>query len=338
MTGANGFIAGHAIGQLLAAGHEVIGTVREPSKVGRVAHLRAMPGADRLSIVAADLLSPDAFLPHVDVDVVLHMASPYAVDVSDPKRDLLVPAVEGTLSVLRAASTSTRARRVVLTSSMAAITDEPDGRILTEADWNTKSSLARNPYYYSKTMAERAAWDFIAAEKPGFDLVVMNPFLVIGPSMTVDINTSNQTFVDMLAGVYPAVMALDWGIVDVRDVAAAHVRAVDPQVPPGRYILAAGNMTMAEAVAQMRAEGYTGKLPKLSLTGGIGTVLTKLAALSQPAGVRTYLRTHLGRHPRFDNAKSRSALGLAYRSPASALTDTLADLARWGHIRERHDP
>lgn len=334
VSGATGFIAGHAIAQLLAAGHEVVATVRDTSKAERTAHLGALPGAERLSLAAADLMSPDAFLPHVDVDAVLHMASPYAVSVADPKRDLLDPAVNGTLSVLRAAATSGRVKRVVVTSSMAAVTDEPDGRVLTEADWNTKSSLERNPYYYSKVMAERAAWDFVEAERPGFDLVVLNPFLVIGPAMTAEINTSNQTFVDMWAGVYPAVMALDWGVVDVRDVAAAHVAALDPRVPQGRYLLAAGNMTMAEAAAQMRAEGYAGKLPKLSLTGGFGTALMKLAAATQPAGVRSYLRTHLGRHPRFDTTRSRTVLGLTYRSPAVALRDTLADLARWGHIRK----
>lgn len=102
VTGATGFIAGHAIACLLAEGHEVVGTVRDPAREDRVAHLRALPGAGRLTLVAADLLSRDAFLPHVDVDVILHMASPYAVNVADPKRDLLDPAVEGTLSLLRA--------------------------------------------------------------------------------------------------------------------------------------------------------------------------------------------------------------------------------------------
>lgn len=215
---------------------------------------------------------------------------------------------------------------------MAAITDEPDGRRLTEADWNTQSSLTRNPYYYSKVMAERAAWDFVDNAKPGFDLVALNPFLVIGPSMTAEINPSNQVFVDMLTGIYPAIMALDWGFVDVRDVAGAHVRAMAPGVPAGRYILAAGNMTMAEAAAQMRAEGYAGKLPKLSMTGGFGTALMKLAVRTQPAGVRSYLSTHLGRHPRFDNSRSKALLGLSYRTPAASLSDTLADLARWGYI------
>jgi len=332
VTGATGFIAGHTIVQLLAAGHDVLATVRDPARADRVAHLRALPGADRLTLAGADLTAPDPFGALTDVDAVLHMASPYAVNVADPQRNLVTPAVEGTLSLLRAAARSPRVRRVVLTSSMAAITDEPDGRMLTEADWNTRSSLTRNPYYFSKAQAERAAWDFMTREKPGFDLVVLNPFLVIGPAHTADINTSNQTFVDMARGTYPAVMALDWGVVDVRDVAAAHLLAMTNPQAKGRYIVAAGNLTMTQAVAQMRAGGYGRRLPRLNLTGAFGTALMKLASRTQPAGTGSYLRTHLGRHPRFDNSRSQSELGLTYRSPQAALADTLSDLVRWGHL------
>ena len=153
---ANGFIASHVIERLLAAGHHVTGKVRDPAREAKTAHLLAMDGApERPALVAADLTDPDPFLAHMDVDVVMHMASPHAVDVADPQRDLVDPAVRGTRSALDAAARSPRVRRVVLTSSMAAITDEPDGRVLTEADWNEGSSLDRNPNYYSKTLAER---------------------------------------------------------------------------------------------------------------------------------------------------------------------------------------
>jgi len=226
VSGATGFIAGHTIERLLAAGHKVVGTVRDPSAEAKLAHFRAMPGAERLQLVAADLTDADPFSPYTDVDVIMHMASPYRPNVADPQRDLIDPAVQGTLSMLRAAAAQPRVRRVVLTSSMAAVTDEPDGRVLTEADWNTKSSLTRNPYYYSKALAERAAWDFVARERPGFDLVVINPFLVIGPAHTSAINASPEIFVNIIKGVFPAVFALNWGVVDVRDVADAHIAAM----------------------------------------------------------------------------------------------------------------
>jgi dihydroflavonol-4-reductase len=332
VSGASGFIAGHVIEQLLAAGYLVVGTVRDPKDKAKNAHLAALPGADRLTLVAADLTAPDPFSAHADVDAILHLASLYAIDVKDAQRDLVDPAVQGTLSMLRAAAANPRVKRVVLTSSMAAVTDSPDGRVLTDADWNTTSSLTRNPYYYSKTMAEREAWAFMEREKPSFDLIVINPFLVVGPSHTAAINTSPQTLVDIIKGSYPAIMALTWGFVDVRDVAAAHVAAMERPAAHGRYLCVASNMSMAETVDHIRAEGYPGKLPKLDLSGGFGTALMKLMSYTQPKGVGSYLRTHLGRVPRYDTTHSTTDLGISYRPVAESLSDTLADLAKWGHI------
>jgi dihydroflavonol-4-reductase len=332
VTGANGFIAAHAVEQLLAAGAIVKGTVRDPADP-KNAFLKALPGAaERLTLVAADLTAEDPFSAHVDVDGILHMASPYVLDVKDAQKDLVDPALKGTRSLLEAAARSQHVRRVVLTSSVAAITDNPDGRVLTEDDWNTGSSLTRNPYYFSKVMAERAAWDFMAARKPDFDLVVINPFIVIGPAHTRAVNTSNQTFVDMMKGKYPAIMALDWGFVDVRDVARAHLLALDTPHASGRHICAAGNMTMEEVADLVRARHYPGKVPTLKLNGAIGTALMKLASYTQGTGAGSYLRTHLGRKVRFDNGKIRRELGLTFRPVEDSITDTLADLARWGHI------
>jgi dihydroflavonol-4-reductase len=334
VSGATGFIASHTIERLLSQGHTVIGTVRSLSDAMKTAHLTSTPGAsERLILVEADLTALDPFSAHADVDIIMHMASPYVINVKDPQADLINPAVEGTLSMLRAAAKNKRVYRVILTSSMAAVTDEPDGRLLTEADWNTQSSLERNPYYFSKTKAERAAWDFMKAEIPGFDLVAINPFLVVGPSHTRTINTSNQTFVDLVKGVYPAVMALDWGFVDVRDVADAHIAAMMTPKASGRYICASANMTMTEVVALMKENGYAkSKLPKFSLVGSFGTALMKLASYTQPPGVGSYLRTHLGRKLRFDNSRIRKDFGFTFRTPAESIKDTLRDLAKWGHI------
>ncbi|MEQ9434234.1 MAG: L-dopachrome tautomerase-related protein [Hyphomonas sp.] len=334
ISGATGFIAGHTIERLLSAGHDIVGTVREPGQTEKVRHLLEMDGAaEHLTLVAADLTDPNAFAAHTDVDVIFHMASPYIMNVKDPQRDLIEPALRGTLSMLEAAAKSNRVKRVILTSSMAAITDEPDGRVLTEDDWNTESSLTRNAYYFSKAEAERAAWKFMKRETPGFDLIVINPFLVIGPAHTQSINTSNQTFIDMIKGTYPAIMALDWGFVDVRDVADAHIAAMITPSASGRYICASGNLTMEEVVSLIREEGYGAtKLPSMRLTGSVGTTLMKLASYAQPQGVGSYLRTHLGRHPRFDNSKIKLDLGIAFRTPEQSVRETLADLTKWGHI------
>ena len=335
LSGATGFIAGHTIEQLLAAGYEVTGTVRNPGDKAKVAHLAAMQGAERLHLVAADLTDPDPFTAHADVDAILHMASPYIITVKDAQRDLVIPAVEGTLSMLRAAKANPRVRRVVLTSSLAAMTDAPDGRVLSEADWNTKSTLKRNPYYYSKTLAERAAWDFMAREKPKFDLVAINPFLVIGPSLSGGLNPSTQIIADVVNGKYPAVMDLTWGFADVRDVAAAHIAALKKPAAAGRYLCASGTMHAREVMAEIRALGYGAKLPRLDLSGPFGIRLSKLISYTQPAGVGSYLRSHLGGVMRLDNSKSVRDLGITYRSQKDSLRDTLADLERSRHIPAR---
>ena len=206
VTGAAGFLASHLVAQLLARGYRARGTVRSLKKEKDLAPLRALPGAaERLELVEADLLAEGAFDAAAQgCEIVMHTASPYVLDAKDPQKDLVEPAVKGTESVLSACKKAGTVRRVVLTSSMAAITDEPESdRVLTEEDWNTRSSLDRNPYYYSKTLAERAAWEYVEREAHDFDLVVVNPFLVIGPSIGPGLNTSNQMFVDILGGPTP---------------------------------------------------------------------------------------------------------------------------------------
>ncbi len=261
------------------------------------------------------------------------MASPYALDVEDPQRDLVDPAVLGTRAMLEACAPASGVRRVVLTSSMAAITDEPDGRVLTEADWNERSTLTRNPYYLSKTLAERAAWDFVRERAPRWDLVAINPFLVIGPSLSKALNTSNKVLVDLLNGTYPGIMRLTWGFVDVRDVADAHVRAMDAASARGRYLCANQALSMREVVAIIRRLGYGARtLPRLALDHRAGDTAIRLASYFQKKGVGQYLRTHIGKVPRFDHSKIVRDLGIRFRPVEQSIVDTLDDLARWGHI------
>lgn len=337
VTGATGFIASHIIERLLTGGQRVRGTVRSLRKPGDIDRLRELPGArERLDLVESDLTQPGSFdAAAVGCDVVMHTASPYAIDVADAQRHLVDPAVNGTREVLTAAVRAGSVRRVVLTSSMAAVTDEPEDRVLTEADWNTKSSLDRNPYYYSKTMAERAAWAFMEETKPSFDLVAINPFMVIGPSLTAGLNTSNRLLlVDLLKGTYPGILSLTWGIVDVRDVAEAHVRAMEVPAAEGRYLCVGETMSMRQVVALLRANGYgNDKLPSLALDSGIATAIVKLASATQPKGVGSYLKTHLGRVPRYDTTKIRTQLGVTFRRAADTILDAVRDLQKWGHLR-----
>jgi len=334
VTGASGFIAAHIVRELLARGYRVRGTVRNPARTTELQFLRDLPGAaERLELVAGELTRADGWDAAVAAcEVVMHTASPYVIAVKNPQRDLVEPAVNGTRHVLEACGRA-GVRRVVLTSSVAAITDEPEqDRVLTEADWNTKSSLGRNPYYFSKVLAEREAWRIVERDQPGFDLVVINPFMVIGPSLSPSLNTSPKIFADLANGAYPGIFALTWGFVDVRDVAEAHVRAMETPGASGRYLCAGERLSMREVVGVLREAGVRGKLPSLPMDGAAGTAFVKLLSYFQPAGVGSYLRSHLGRVPSYDNGKIRRELGLAFRPSRTSIQDTVADLRRWGHL------
>jgi len=335
VTGATGFIATHIVRNLLGRGYRVRGTVRNPDRKADLAFLTSLPGADeRLELVRGDLLDPRGWDAAVaECEYVLHTASPYQIDVEDPQRDLVDPAVLGTRHVLDACMWA-GVKRVVLTSSMAAVTDEPDSRhVLTEADWNTRSTLNRNPYYFSKVLAEREAWKMVNEEKAAFELVAVNPYLVIGPSLSPGTNYSTQIFVNLARGAYPAIPALTWGCVDVRDVAEAHVRAMETPSASGRYLCVNENLSVRDMVGFMREFGVQGKMPSLGMDNAIGTAFLKAFSYFQPKGMGSYMRSHLGGVPAYDNAKIRRDLGLEFRPLRASVFDTLADLRQRGLIR-----
>jgi len=339
VTGATGFVAGEIVRQLLENGYSVRGTTRDPELAWRQRHVTGLPGADeRLELVAADLLDPGAFDSVVEgCEYVIHTASPYVTDVANPYRDLIAPAVNGTLSVLKACLRSETTKRVVLTSSFAAITDEPDGQLLTEADWNTQSTLTRNAYYLSKTTAERAAWGFMEETRPDFDLVVINPPIVLGPSLIPGLNTGARPIVALTNGLWPGIVDLQWPIADVRDVATAHLRALEIPTASGRYLTAAGVRSMREVVTLLRANGWAERyrLSTISLDNAIGSFLVRLAANLQKRGTRSYLKTHVGGRFQIDTSKVRTDLGIVFRDPDQTVLDAMADLERWGHLGRR---
>ena len=231
VTGGSGFIGAHCILQLLAAGHHVRTTVRS---LKREADVRAMlraggaePG-DRVSFFAADLESdlgwPEAV---AGSEYLLHVASPFPPTVPKNEDELIVPAREGTLRVLRAARDA-GVRRVVLTSSFAAIGygQKPQDRAFDETNWTDPDGPGIQPYAKSKTLAERAAWDFVAREGRGLELAVVNPVGVFGPVLGPDYSTSILLVQRLMDGAMPGCPKLYFGLVDVRDVADLHLRAM----------------------------------------------------------------------------------------------------------------
>ncbi len=224
--------------------------------------LKALPGAaERLTLYAADLLVPGSFDAAVEgATYVLHSASPVALEVvPDPEEMLIRPAEEGTQNVLASVLKSTTVRRVVLTSSFRAIfglgDEHPQGYVYTEADWNTKSSLENNQgYALSKLRAEKAAWAFIEAHKPtSWEMVVLNPGLIFGPLLSRHHTEafSIQFFQQLVTGELPPVK-LPWPVVDIRDVATAHVRALQLQEASGRYLLTSGTLSLREILDTVR--------------------------------------------------------------------------------------
>ncbi|MEI6846787.1 MAG: SDR family oxidoreductase [Chlorobiaceae bacterium] len=334
VTGASGFIAAYIVRDLLKKGYRVRGTVRKSPK--NYPFLLNLPGAaENLELVEAELLREGAYDRAVEgCEYVIHTASPYKINVKNPQHDLVDPAVNGTESVLQSCLKSGGIKRVVYTSSIAAITDEPDNsKVFSEKDWNTMSSLERNPYHYSKTLAEQAAWEFIMKKKPAFDLVVINPFMVVGPSLSPSLNTSNQVIRDIMVGVYPGIMDLTWGFVDVRDVAKAHLLALENSAASGRYLCSNTPMHMRELVALLKSSGFTGyALPKVNLTGKAGTLLMKVLSYTQPKNTGVYIRTNIGRIMRFDNTKIRRELGIAFMDVNKSIIETVDDMIQWKHL------
>jgi dihydroflavonol-4-reductase len=297
VTGASGFIALHTIKQLLERGYRVRGTVRSLKDKSKNEPLTSLPhAAERLELVEADLNKPESFIPAVaGVEYVLHIASPYVLNVTDAQKDLVDPAVNGTVSVLQAAYDAGTVKRVVLTSSCAAISDSFDpSKVYTEADWNEMSSLTRNPYYYSKTLAEKAAWKFVEEKSDKFDLVVINPFIVLGPALIpTQINESVHFYKQLLNGEM-SIGGLDlyFGIVDVRDVALAHITAMETPTAKGRYICWNKTLPMKEAVEIMRSRlpAYARRLP----TRQLPNFVVNIAAYFKDRGTKDFLHTNLG--------------------------------------------
>jgi nucleoside-diphosphate-sugar epimerase len=324
VTGATGFVAGHCIRELLAHGYPVRGTVRNRRDPAKTAHLDAMgPG---LELVCADLERDDGWAAAVEgCGAVLHVASPFPAALPDDEAALVRPAVEGTRRVLRACARSRGAvRRVVVTSSLAAIVyghDRAGERVFTEADWSNAERCA--PYQKSKTLAERLAWDFVAALPPDerFELTVVNPGFVIGPVLGREVGTSGELVRKLLCRELPACPALGWAMVDVRDVASAHRLALEsPRAAGERYIAAGPHVWMQEAARILAAEfgpqGY--RVPTRHLPYWILWLIARTDRT-----VRMSLG-YVGHRELVSNDKARRELGWDPRPPR----DSLIDMAR----------
>lgn len=322
VTGATGYIAKHIVLQLLDAGHTVVASARRLDRAAELRtalapHLDDPASLDRLRIVALDLTRDDGWPQAMEgVDALMHTASPFPMVQPRDAEEVIRPAVDGTLRALGAARRA-GVSRVVLTSSIAAIMggDLPPGRnAFTEDDWTDTAHPVATPYVKSKTLAERAAWDFTRAEAPGIALTTINPGFVIGPPLDRNYGTSIQAIERLLQAKDPMLPRFGFCVVDVRDVAAMHVAALErPDTAGKRYIGAERFMWFQEMAAYLRTVFPDRRI----VTRGAPDFVVRLLALFDPS-IRTIVPT-LGRRDEVSNARARADLGIAFRSAEEAL-------------------
>lgn len=337
VTGGSGFIGAYCILQLLNAGYRVRTTVRSLTREGEVRAMLKVGGAvpgEALSFTAADLES-DAGWPAAVAGCafVLHVASPFPAGAPRHEDELIVPARDGALRVLRAARDA-GVKRVVLTSSFAAVGygHASTDRRFSEADWTDPGGRRLGAYVRSKTFAESAAWDFIARDGGALELAVVNPVVVFGPVLGPDFSTSVQLLRLLMDGRIPRCPRLSFGIVDVRDVADLHLRAmIDPAAKGERFLAVAGaSLSIQEISLLLRAR--MGNAAARAPTKVMPDWMVRLASLFSPALAQVV--SELGKVKSISNEKARRVLGWTPRSNADAIVATAESLLRLGLLRD----
>ncbi len=340
VTGATGYLAGVIVKQLLEAGHTVHATVRDPDNVEGLKYLNAIaagtPG--QIKYFKADLMDAAAFeAPMAGCELVIHTASPFTLNVKDPQTELIDPAVNGVRNVLHAANATPTVKRVVMTSSCAAIYSTnagikamPGGK-LTEAEWNTRSSLTEEPYSFSKTLAEKEGWK-IAGAQDRWDLIAINPSFILGPG--INPQTAGESYAIMMqfgtGAMANGVPDFRIGMVDVREVATAHIKAGFTPEASGRYILSAHDSGFPEMAAALRAQFgdqfriSDKRMPKL--------IVWLFGPMINPALTRKRVSESVGIDFHADRSKSVRELGIEYRPMADSVVELFQQLIDAGRL------
>lgn len=331
VTGATGYVAGWLVKRLLEEGLTVHAAVRDPENKEKVAHLDelAANSAGSIRYFQGDLLQEGSYAKAMEgCELVYHTASPFTLNVDDPQKQLIEPAEKGTENVLQQANKTESVKRVVVTSSCAAIyTDAidcqnaPNGT-LTEDIWNTTSSLEYQPYSWSKTLAEKKAWE-IQKDQDRWDLVTINPSFVLGPALNNGKVTSESYNVLKQLGdgtMKSGVPKMGIGLVDVRDVAEAHFQAGFNPNAEGRYITSGHNtnfLELAEAVAPKYGNQYP--IPKKALPKWL---LTLVGPMLDKTFSRKMIRNNVNVAWKADNSKIKKDLGLQFRPMNETMEDS----------------
>lgn len=327
VTGGTGYIGAWVIKKLLEKNYIVRMTVRDKDQTHKYQFLQSMAekGQGKLEIFEANLLTEGSFDKAAKgADAVIHVASPFTLRFKDAQKDLVDPALLGTRNVLNAATRSGTVKRVVLTSSVAAVygdnidMQKQGLKEFTEEHFNTTSSVSHQPYSYSKTIAEKEAWK-LAELQSNWKLVVINPSFVLGPPLTGSSDSESLNLMeDILKGkFFMGAPELYFGFVDVRDVAEAHVFALEKEDAIGRHILAERTMSIVELTRILKK--LYGKKYLLPIMKAPKTLLMIIGSLFN--ATPRFVKRNVGYPVRFNTTKSRKELGINYTPIEKTLKD-----------------
>ncbi|NHB57527.1 aldehyde reductase [Acinetobacter sp. 194] len=342
VTGATGYIAGWVIRQLLEQGLTVHATVRDLNKTKSFQHLQdiAEKSSGKLRLFQADLLNKNAFDEAMQgCEIVIHMASPFLVtNFKDPIKELIDPAIKGTENVLNSVNLTSTVKRVVVTSSIASTYGDAidalkaPNNTLDESYWNTSSSAKHQPYYYSKVAAERKAWEMQIAQSR-WDLVCVNPALVVGPSLTPMTKSGSVEVLQQFgSGVTRFGVPKIWSaLVDVRDVADAHLKAALLPNAKGRYIISSKSLTLLEMGKVLtRHFGKKYPFPRMNTPKFLVKMVAPFIGHS-----RKYVELNVGYPLHFNAQKSIKELGINYRDVETSLVEHFQQLIDDGIVKKR---
>ncbi len=331
VTGGSGYIASYLIRQLVGDGWVVHTTIRD---LARENHLRGLLGVDnaRLKFFAADLLDDAGWAEaSAGCSHVAHVASPFPPALPRHEDDLIIPARDGALRALRAAKNA-GVTRFVMTSSSAAIAygHERAKTHFTEADWTDAASPDAYPYIRSKTLAERAARDWVAADGGELEFCSINPSAVIGPVLSGDVSTSTELVRKLLEGALPGCPDLGFGLVDVRDVADIHVRALTAPKMAGERFIASGPFLKMIEIARILKNGLGTEARKVP-TRSLPAMFVKLGAAFDPT-VRQVVG-EIGKTREMDSSHARDTLGWVPRPVEESIIATARALIDLGLVK-----
>lgn len=333
VTGATGYVAGRIIEKLLSEGIKVNASVRDPENTEKLKYLNdlASKSSGSITYFKSDLLVEGSFREAMkECELVFHTASPFTLSIKDAKKELVDPALIGTENVLSTVNEIKSVKRVVLTSSVVACYGDAidvqtvPNKTITEDCWNTTSTIEHGPYNYSKTVAEKKAWE-IQKEQSRWDMVVVNPAFVMGPGISPKATSESYTFMKQLTdgSSKSGVPYLSFGVVDVRDLALIHFNAGFIPEANGRNIACAETLTMLQMAEVLRKKfGKKYALPKTQLPKFVVYLFGPFIGLTY-----SWVKKNVGWPILLDNSKSIKELNANYRSVNSTLIEFLEQIS-----------